>query len=169
MAEFETLRFGKIDVPPEEQIEFRRGLLGYERLRRFVHLEIAGEAPLGWLQSLEEPGTAFVVANPAVFFPNYKIEIDPRELGEVKPGPNDRLLVLGICTVPDDFSDISINLLGPLVINTATHLGKQVVLNRSPYSTQHRLADASDAVGKTKPRRVAPRPRSGSSLAVRAV
>jgi flagellar assembly factor FliW len=79
------------------------------------------------------------------------------------------LLVLGICTVPDEFSDISINLLGPLVINTASRLGKQVVLNRSPYSTQHRLADASDEVGKPKPRRAAPRPRSGAPLAARAV
>ena len=45
MAEFDTLRFGRIDVPGEEQSEFRRGLLGFEQLRRFVHVEVAEEAP----------------------------------------------------------------------------------------------------------------------------
>jgi len=141
MAEFDTLRFGSIDVPGEEQIEFRRGLLGFEQLRRFVHVEVAEEAPFGWLQSLDEPQTAFVVANPAVFFPGYKIEIDPRELGDIRPGPNDRLVVLGICTIPDRFTDASMNLLGPIAINAVTQKGKQLVLNRSGFTTQHRLTD----------------------------
>jgi len=144
MAEFDTLRFGSIDVPVDEQIEFRRGLLGFEQLRRFVHVEVAEEAPFGWLQSLDEPQTAFVVANPAIFFPDYKIEIDPRELGDVKPDPNDRLVVLGVCTIPDEFCDASMNLQGPIVINAVTRKAKQLVLNRSGFTTQHRLAGGAD-------------------------
>ena len=144
MSEFETVRFGTIEVPDGEQILFRRGLLGFEKLRRFVHLELENEAPLGWLQSLDDPKIAFVVANPAVFFPDYRIEIDVRELGDVEPAPNDRLLVLGICTIPDQVEDMSMNLQGPLVISTATQLGKQIVLSRSQYSTRHPLAPCQD-------------------------
>jgi len=141
MAEFETVRFGTLDVPADEQIEFVRGVLGFEKLRRFVHLQVEEEAPFGWLQSLEDPQVAFVVANPAAFFPHYAIEIDPRELGDARPEPNERLEILGICTIPDSFSEISMNLLGPVVINAATRKGKQLVLNRSAYSTQHKLTD----------------------------
>lgn len=144
MSEFETIRFGTIEVPDDEQILFHRGLLGFEKLRRFVHLELEEEAPLGWLQSLDDPKIAFVVANPAVFFPEYRIEIDVRELGDVKPAPNDKLTVLGICTIPDQVEDVSMNLQGPLVISMATRRGKQIVLTRSEYSTRHPLAQSPD-------------------------
>lgn len=149
MPEFETVRFGTIKVPEEEQIIFRRGLLGFEKLRKFVHLELEAEAPLSWLQSLDDPKVAFVVANPAVFFPDYRIEIDVRELGDVKPAPNDRLTVLGICTIPDRIEDVSMNLQGPLIISTTTGRGKQIVLNRSKYSTRHPLAHGPE--GEAQP------------------
>ena len=151
MSAFETVRFGSIEVPDEEQIELRRGLLGFEQLRRFVHIEMTDEAPFGWLQSLDDPEIAFVVANPALFFPAYSIEIDPRELGEVKPDPNDRLLVLGICTIPENSAEATMNLQGPVVINTASRKGKQLVLNRSDYATQHRLAEGDQSSTKAKP------------------
>jgi flagellar assembly factor FliW len=161
MAQFTTLRFGAIEVPDNERIEFARGLLGFEQLTSFVHLELPEEAPFGWLQSLEDPHLAFVVVNPAVFFPTYRIEVDPRELGDVRPGPNDRLLVLTICTIPERFSDISVNLLGPLVVNPATGRGKQLVLNRSAYTTHHRLTD--EALPEAmKPTRARPRARERS-------
>jgi len=144
MPQYETVRFGTIEVPEAEIIELRRGLLGFEGLTRFVHLEADEEAPFSWLQSLDDPGTSFVVANPVAFFPEYRIEVDPRELGDVKPEANERLLVFGICTLADQCADITMNLQGPIIVNAATRRGKQVVLNRSPYSTQHRLVDKSD-------------------------
>jgi flagellar assembly factor FliW len=149
MASFETVRFGSLEVPDDERLEFNRGLLGFEKLRRFVHLEVEAEYPFGWLQSLEDPAIAFVVANPAVFFPDYKIEVDPRELGDVRPGANERLLVLGICTIPETFRDVTMNLQGPLVINEATRKGKQLVLNHSGYVTQHRLAEVHSGTHRT--------------------
>lgn len=142
MPQYETVMFGTIEVPESEILEFRRGLLGFENLTRFVHLENNEEAPFGWLQSLDDPGTTFVVANPAVFFSDYRIELDPRELGDVKPGPNERLTVLSICTLSERLEDVTMNLQGPLIINSATRQGKQVVLNRSPFSTKHRIKDA---------------------------
>jgi len=148
MPQVETVRFGILDVPEADVIEFRRGLLGFESLTRYVHIERDAEAPFGWLQSLDDPSVVFVVANPAVFFPNYEVQIDPRELGDVCPGPNDRLMVLGICTIPGAFADIRMNLQGPLAINSSTGRGKQLVLNRSPYRTQHRLADTQAASSK---------------------
>jgi flagellar assembly factor FliW len=158
MGLFPTLRFGTIEIPEDRQIEFRRGLLGFEKLTRFAHIEVAEETPFGWLVSLEDPQVAFVVANPAVFFPHYTINIDVRELSEVRPGPNDRLQVLGVCTMPESFGEITMNLVGPLVINTATCKGKQIVLNRSTYSTRQRLTDSEithekqpDSVRREKP------------------
>lgn len=143
MTNFATARFGALDVPESEQLEFGRGLLGFEHLKRFVHVEIEAEQPFGWLQSLEDPQVAFVVTHPALFFPEYQVEVDPRELGDVRPSPNERLLVLAICTLAESPALVTMNLQGPLVINQSTRRGKQLVLNHSGYGTQHRLTDAS--------------------------
>ena len=151
MATYKTARFGSLEVPDHEQLEFSRGILGFESHRRFVHVEIAEEFPFGWLQSLEDPQVAFVVANPALFFPKYTVEVDPRELGDVRPESNEKLLVLGICTVPSAPKDATINLQGPLVINLASHKGKQLVLNHSDYATQHRLLENSKGAEGTRP------------------
>jgi len=145
MTTFQSDRLGSLHVPEQEHIEFSRGLLGFEHLKRFVHVEFENEFPLGWLQSLEDPGTAFVVANPALFFPHYRLEVDPRELGDVRPSPNEKLLVLGICTLADGPRGITMNLQGPLVINQASRKGKQLVLSHSHYVTQHPLTEHSTA------------------------
>lgn len=141
MNTFATVRFGALEVPASEQLEFGRGLLGFEHLKRFVHVVIDEERPFEWLQSLDDPQVAFVVANPALFFPQYRVEVDPRELGDVRPGPNERLLVLGICTMAESPALVTMNLQGPLVVNQATRRAKQLVLNHSDYGTQHRLTD----------------------------
>jgi flagellar assembly factor FliW len=141
MLQIETVRFGRMEVAEDDVIEFGRGILGFESLTRFAHIEREAEAPFGWLQSLDDPTVAFAVANPAIFFPTYEVRVDPRELGDVAPGPNDRLIVLGICTFPGEPSEMRMNLQGPLVVNSATGRGKQLVLNRSPYRTQHRLVE----------------------------
>ena len=141
MTNIATVRFGVLEVPESEQLEFGRGLLGFEHLKRFVHVEIDAEQPFGWLQSLEDPQVAFVVSNPALFFPDYKVELDPRELGDVRPGPNERLLVLGICTLAESPALVTMNLQGPVVINQASRRGKQLVLNHSGFGTRHRLTE----------------------------
>ena len=35
--------------------------------------------------------------------------------------------------------DLTANLIAPIVINARTRKGKQIVLDRSPYTTKHRL------------------------------
>lgn len=158
MTNVATVRFGVLKVPESEQLDFGRGLLGFEHLKRFVHVEIDAEQPFGWLQSLDDPQVAFVVSNPALFFPEYKVELDPRELGDVRPGPNERLLVLGICTLAESPALVTMNLQGPVVINQATRRGKQLVLNHSGYGTQHRLSDgrvSDDSTVRSAPARSA--------------
>jgi len=59
----------------------------------------------------------------------------------VRPGPNERLLVLGICTLAETPALVTMNLQGPVVINQASRRGKQLVLNHSGYGTQHRLSE----------------------------
>jgi flagellar assembly factor FliW len=93
------------------------------------------------MQSLDDPALAFVVVNPRLFFPHYKVEVDPREIAELEAQSADDIVMWTIVTVPDDIKRMSVNLQGPLLLNIKNNRAKQIVLVHSPYTTCHYPAD----------------------------
>lgn len=136
-----TTRFGEIAVAVEKIITFPKGLLGFEHCRRYCLIVDEQTAPLVYMQSLEDPALAFVVVDPRVFYPDYKVEIDPNEIAELEVGDVEDITTWVIVTVPEDITRLSVNLQGPLLLNTRSNRAKQVVLTRSPYKTSHCIAD----------------------------
>ena len=136
-----TFRFGELEIPEQNIIEFPKGIIGFEQFRKYVLLEREDSDPFCWLQSLEDPNLAFVVINPTIFFRNYKIEIHYKELEDIQVATLDNIEIFAIVTIPDDISKMSANLLGPLVVNLNNKYGKQIVLSNSPYTIQHYVLD----------------------------
>ncbi|UCB51783.1 MAG: flagellar assembly protein FliW [Candidatus Zixiibacteriota bacterium] len=138
---FVATKFGELDFEENEIIVLPKGILGFSQLTRYILLEKEGSGPFKWLQSVEDPNVAFVIADPLNFFPNYKLEIDEKELEELKYANSKDLITYVIVTVPQDASLASADLLGPLVINPKRQLAKQAVMSNSPYTTKHYLLD----------------------------
>ena len=138
-------RFGPLEIPEDKIITMRRPILGFEHLSTFCIIEREELAPFLWLQSTEQAEIAFLVANPAVFYPDYRIEINPREIAELEVDRLEAVETYAIITVPDDPKEISINLQGPVLVNTDNGLAKQLVLVNSDYEVQHRLMDVVDS------------------------
>lgn len=138
---FVTTRFGEIDCKENDVIILPKGILGFSQLTRYVIMERDEAAPFKWLQSVEDPNVAFVVVDPLELFPNYKLEIDERELAELNYASSKDLITYVIVTVPRDPAQASADLLGPLVINAKKRLAKQAVMSNSPYTTRHYLLD----------------------------
>jgi len=136
-----TLRFGELDVPEDKTVEFPKGILGFEQFQKYVILQNEDSEPFKWMQSIEDPNLAFVIANPAFFFPNYKIEMHIRELNEINVSEGSSVETYVIVTIPKDVSQMSANLQGPLLINTDNNLGKQVVFVNSRYTIRHLIMD----------------------------
>jgi flagellar assembly factor FliW len=128
-------------------VEFPRGLLGFEGCTRFTLVTRADWQPFARLQSLDDPGLAFVVADPRVFVPDYRVEVDPREIGELDVSDVRQVAVWALVTVADDPVQISINLQGPLLINRENNSGKQLVLVHSAYPSRHPVLDEPCAPG----------------------
>lgn len=128
-----------------EVITFPRGILGFEECRTF-RLERNPEwEPLAKLQSVEQPRLSFVVAPPRLFLTDFCVRIDPLEVAELDIQDVDDTEMWAIVTVPDDPRRMSANLQGPIVVNRANGKGKQVVLTRSHYSTQHPMFSVETA------------------------
>jgi len=118
-------------------ITFPRGILGFEDCHEFRLECDATWEPFAKLQSVQDPRLSFVVAPPRVFVPDFNVRIDPLEVSELDIQDVKDTELWTIVTIPDDPRQMSANLQGPIVINRANGLGKQVVLTRSHYSIHH--------------------------------
>jgi flagellar assembly factor FliW len=141
-------RFGQIEVPNEKIITMTRPILGFERLRSFCLIELEELAPFLWLQSLENEALGFVVVNPVVFFPKYRIEVNVKEVADLGISSVEAVETYVIVTFPSDPREMSANLQGPILINTQNNRGRQLVLVNSHYSVNHSLIDALEAVSE---------------------
>ncbi|MBD3298690.1 MAG: flagellar assembly protein FliW [candidate division Zixibacteria bacterium] len=136
-----TTRFGDLDVDTSKIIDFPKGILGFEANGRFILIEQDDVKPFVYLQSLDDPSLAFIVVEPRLVFPNYKVQIEPQEIADLNVKDINNISMWVIITVPEDVQRMSANLQGPLLINQENNCGKQVVLVRSPYTTRHYLMD----------------------------
>jgi flagellar assembly factor FliW len=138
----ETTRFGTLDVPEDLTIKMTKPVLGFEMLRQYVIVETEDFEPFKWFQSIDEPDVAFVLVNPLLFFPDYAIEVNPKEIEELGVEDVGEVVTYAVVTIPQDYAKMTANLQGPVLINTRTRLAKQLVLVNSRYGIRHRLFEA---------------------------
>ena len=143
----QTTRFGPIEVPEEKQIHLQKPVLGFEELSVFFLVEQDEFRPFMWLQSAEREELAFLVVNPVLVCPDYRIEVHSKEVGDLCVTRLDKVETYVIVTVPDDPREVSINLQGPIVINTENNFAKQLVLVNSRYQVRYRLLDEVETAG----------------------
>lgn len=135
-----TGRFGTIEIEENQVIHLLNGMAGFPEEKQFALFKHSEESPFFWFQSIENGDLAFVLTDPLWFHPIYEVEISSEdaerlELNSVTEGIQ-TLVVVNMHSA-DGASEITANLLGPIVINPHRRLAKQIVLYRSPYSHRH--------------------------------
>lgn len=144
MATVNTHRFGTMTIPEEKIITMERPVLGFEQLSQFCLVESSDVAPFMWLQSCEDASISFLVVNPVLLFPNYRIEVNSKEIAELRVAKVESVETYVIVTLAEDPSQVSVNLQGPILINTENNLAKQLVLVNSQYQVKHRILDTAE-------------------------
>ncbi len=134
----ESKNLGAIEYNVEDVIKFEKGLLAFEDEKEFLVIRNR-ETEFYYLQSVKDGEVTFILVDLKDVMPNYdpKVEADYlSDLGEVKQN----LQVFNMCTVKENLEELTVNLLGPIVINMDTKKGKQVVIsNDEGYSVKHKL------------------------------
>lgn len=138
----QTARFGEVRVEPDAIITFAQPIIGFALQRHFVLLPGPKDGPLKWLQSLDSPELAFLVLDPRVIVPDYKISLSPPELAELEAASVEELDIYTLLVVPDDPSQVRTNLRAPVLVNPKRRLARQTVLDRGDYPIQFFLAQA---------------------------
>jgi flagellar assembly factor FliW len=145
-----TLRFGELEIPDDKIITMEKPVLGFEQLKKYCLVEREDCEPFLWFQSLEDPAIAFLVINPVIFYPDYRIEVNPKEIEELLVDDVKAVETYVIVTLPQDPQRISINLQGPILINTDSRLAKQLVMVNSDYRVKHYILKSTDITRSMK-------------------
>lgn len=141
--EVRTTRFGTVQIAEDRVLTFPKGLLGFSQHTRFCLLEPGDDACFFWLQSLDEPGLAFVVTDPNLFIPEYSVPIRPEQMSDLNMARLEDAQVFVIVNKVDQ--TLTGNLQGPLVVNTVNRTGEQLVVAEKRWTTRHTLMKAAAA------------------------
>ena len=140
MSKVYTSRFGEIEVDEKKIVHFKDGIPAFEEEHEFIILPYEEESPYYFMQSVKTPDLAFLLTVPEIFFADYAIEIDDVTIDELGITPESNVLCYTMVTIPNgSIRYMTANLLAPVVINSNTMRAKQVVLEKSNYTTKHRL------------------------------
>lgn len=138
VVKFKSTRFGELAVEEDKIIIFPNGILGFPDVKRFIVLDYEGEVPFKWLQSVDDPTLAFLIADPHTVKPDYQLSLKVADLADLGDGYDSDMAVLTILTIPHgDPKGMTANLRGPLVVNSRTMKGKQIVLQDDQYLIKH--------------------------------
>ena len=135
--EIQTTRFGTMTIDPDRIMTFPNGLLGFPDHTRFALIQTGTENYFFWLQSLDDPNLAFIVTDPTIFFRDYEVPVRDEQRQELRVEDDAFMQVFAICNKVGEW--LTGNLLGPILVNAATRLAMQVVLNEKKWTTRQPL------------------------------
>lgn len=135
--QIQSSRFGRLQVDDDRIITFPHGLLGFPSFNRYALVQAGADSCFYWLQSVEEPSLAFVVADPTIFFRDYQVPVREELSQELQLADPAQVQVFVICNKVGEW--LTGNLLGPVVVNAQNCLAQQVVLTEKKWTTRQPL------------------------------
>ncbi len=138
-----TRLFDEIEIEDEKIIQMERGIIGFPGLKHFTLIfdsEREEKSPIMWLQSMDDGDVAIPVIVPGDLIPEYNPTVNNdllEALGELNA---ENTYVLVTVRVPRDIEDISVNLKAPIIINTDTNKGCQLIVE-DDYAVRHKIYD----------------------------
>lgn len=130
-------------APEQHILQLPFGLIGLPKLTTFAVSKIKNSWPFMALNWLGDEKMDFVVIDPRGYIPNYDIELTDEDADALRLFSAEDAMVFNIVTIHSMSPQfVTVNLVGPIVVNKHTGIGKQViVMNWDRYSSMHPLID----------------------------
>ena len=149
----DTRLFGEIDIEEEKIITLENGMIGLPEFQKFALIfdEEKGmkSSSIMWLQSMDDPQTAFPVMQPNTVKPDYNPTVNDEVLSPLGELKEENTYVLVTLTAASDVKETSVNLKAPIVINTDTRKGCQIIVE-DDYPVKYMIYDAVQARKKAE-------------------
>lgn len=147
-----TKIFGEVTIDESKILIFPKGIIGFSDLTRFTLIynsEKGGsDAPIRWLQSLDEPAFAMPVMDPLLVKPDYNPLVSEELLEGIGEITSDNLMVVTTVTIPSDIKKLTTNLKAPIVINSDNLRACQIILDAEEYQMKFPIYPVLQAARK---------------------
>lgn len=144
----DTRLFGTIDIEDEKIIVLENGMIGFPDMRKFALIfdEEKGmkATSIMWLQSMDEPAVAFPVMQPNAVKEDYNPSVNDEILTSLGALNDENTYVLVTVTASKDVKQTSVNLKAPVVINSETRKGCQIIVE-DDYPVKYNIYEALEA------------------------
>jgi|GEM_PF-109211 len=128
-------RFGIIDIEEQDVIHFPRGIIGFPDEHAFILVRTKSNA-VGWLQSTASSGLALPVVSAHVLAPPYPDVDIERYAQAVGLGSSLEELAVVVVLNAQPGVPATVNLVAPIIVNVATRVGAQVILDGTRFTTR---------------------------------
>jgi flagellar assembly factor FliW len=128
-------------------LQLQGSILGFEELNSFDFNVVEENNAFAYLQSSENENISFLVTSPFIFKEEYSIILEDGVKSVLQVEREEDVAVLSIITIFEKFNESTMNLLAPIVVNTRTMIGRQVVL---PPSNMYKTNEPLFSVGSTE-------------------
>jgi flagellar assembly factor FliW len=137
-----TKPFGEIEIDEKQIVDFPEGILGFDFVKKYAVLDSDDDkSPFKWLQAVDEAGLAFVIIRPEDFMSSFRLRVSQNDIDAVGLEDKKDALVFAIVTIPENPSDMTANLQGPVIINPEKHLGRQAISLDDQHTVRHKILD----------------------------
>ncbi len=133
-----STRFGTFEVGDDAVLTFPDGVPGLPG-EQYVLVARDENSPFYWLHSVEHANVALPVTNPWLFFPEYDVRVPDDEARRVELDAPENAQILCVVRATERLEDFTVNLAGPIVVNTTGKLGRQILNDTGGYSVRHPL------------------------------
>ena len=141
------------DAPPANEILLPQGIIGFGAYKRAELLYLPDHLPFLWMNLHGTETLHFIVIEPGGIVPGYEPELFDEDALQLDLRSPAEAMILNIVTLKRQQPvEATVNLIGPLVVNRRTRIGRQLVIsNYSRYSAHHSLAEnpQASAVART--------------------
>jgi flagellar assembly factor FliW len=141
MRRFLSSRFGEVEIPENLVIHVPDGIIGFPGYSDFALLDPSGgQSMFLWLQSVDKPELAFIVANPIEIAADYTIDLsepDLIRLGVAEKNPPALFVIVSV--PPDNPENVNANLIAPLLYFDSDKTLFQIVLEKKAWPIRYFL------------------------------
>ncbi len=131
--QIQTRPFGPVEIDETQIVTLTRPMPGFPDHHRFVVLQPDPEVPFQWFQSVDGEDVCFLIVDPRLFFPDYRLEVKEQELADLGIESPEETAVAVVVSLAGGPEQATANLLAPIVFNTRKKRARQLILEGSGY------------------------------------
>lgn len=134
-----TKYHGTIEYNEEDIITFKKGLPGFENLKKFIVVPFEDNEVFSILISVEDIEVGIPVISPFNVDETYEFKLSDEKINELSVNSPEDILVLNTVTLNSNVKNITINMKAPIIINIKGKIGEQIILDNEKYRIKEPL------------------------------